>query len=603
MDAYTTEVCNEVMDSMEYTPGMSLDDMVTNAPCLGNMKCTDALVRCLEAEGVKYIFGIPGEENLDFLESIRVAEQEGRIKLILTRHEQAAGFMAATVGRLTGQPGVCLSTLGPGATNFSTAVAYAKLGGMPMLVLTGQKPIRHSKQGQFQIVDIVDHFRPITKSTNQVPDADAIPSLIRESVREALEEKPGPVHIELPEDIAGHTLGPNEYLFPIGEVRRPVPDAKAIAKAVALIHAAKRPLLCIGSGCNRKQTSKMLRRIIDETGIYAVSTQMGKGVVDETSPHFLGALALSQNDWVHTAVDWADLIVNIGHDSVEKPPFFMKHNNKPIVIHVNFYPAVVDEVYFPHHEVVGDIGNAVWQITETLKSMPKPHWDFAVFEKIREVAQRRMHHSIYTTSDAFPMDIRRVVKDIRNCMPEKSVVCLDNGMYKIWFARLYEAREPNTLLLDNALASMGAGLPSALAAKMVRPDHKVVAVSGDGGFMMNSQELETAVTLGLDVIQIVLNDNAFGMIEWKQSASRMPKWGLQLNNVDFVKYAEAYGAKGYRVTRADELTVILNKCLDEHGVHLIEVPVNYEASNRTLNVDVPDHVRELREILNKEFEY
>ena len=287
-------------------------------------RCTDVMVAALEAEGIEYCFGIPGEENLDFLDSLRTAKS---LKLVLTRHEQAAGFMAAIVGRLTGKPAACLSTLGPGATNFSTAAAYAHLGGFPMVILTGQKPIRHSKQGHFQIVDIVEHFKPITKFTKQIAEATAVPYLVRDCVRVSTEEKPGPVHLELPEDIAALPVADGTHLFPPHPIRRPVPDEKAVDNAIALLKAAKRPLLCIAAGANRKRVQNMMSQFVDKLGIFAVSTQMGKGVLPERHPQHIGCTALSANDIVHVAVEHADLILNIGHDVVEKPPFFMNPND------------------------------------------------------------------------------------------------------------------------------------------------------------------------------------------------------------------------------------------------------------------------------------
>ena len=309
------------------------------------MKASDLFIKCLEEEGVEYIFGVPGEENLDFLESLR----ESSIKLVLTRHEQAAGFMAATQGRLIGKVGVCLSTLGPGATNFVTAAAYAQLGAMPMMMITGQKPIKSSKQGLFQIVDVVDMMRPLTKFTKQVVSADSIPSRIREAFRRATEERPGAVHLELPEDVAVEES--NREPLHASLVRRPLVEEKALSAAIELLEDAKHPLLLVGAGANRKLTCKMLRRFTDEFKIPVVSTQMGKGVIDENSDEYIGCAALSNKDFVHRALEKADLIVNIGHDVVEKPPFFMSESQAK-VIHLNFSSAEVDQVYFPQVELV-----------------------------------------------------------------------------------------------------------------------------------------------------------------------------------------------------------------------------------------------------------
>ena len=470
------------------------------------MKASDLFVKALEDEGVEFVFGIPGEENLDFLDSLR---KSSRVKLILTRHEQGAGFMAATYGRLTGRTGVCLSTLGPGATNFVTAAGYAQLGAMPMMMITGQKPIKTSKQGQFQIVDVVEMMRPLTKLTHQIVSGASIPSLVREAIRVAEEERPGAVHLELPEDIAQEET--DAPLFPRDRVRRPIAEDKAIDRAVEMIVKAKRPLLLTGAGSNRKRTSRMLSQFIDKTGMPFFSTQMGKGVVDERHPLYLGNAALSANDYLHCAIEHSDLIINVGHDVVEKPPFFMRHDSFD-VIHINFSSASVDPVYFPGLEVIGDIGNSIWQITQRLE--PQPSWEFDYFARVKQCAEERLRMG--EEDNSFPVLPPRLVAAVREAMPDTGIIALDNGVYKIWFALNYQAHAPNTVLLDNSLATMGAGLPSAMGARMCNPDEKVMAICGDGGFMMNSQELETAVRLNMNLVVTVLVDNGYGMIKWKQ---------------------------------------------------------------------------------------
>src|SRR3989344_6223630 len=445
-------------------------------------KASDLFIECLEEEGVEYIFGVPGEENLDFLDSL---SRSTKIKLILTRHEQGAGFMAATYGRHTGKTGVCLATLGPGATNFVTAAAYAQLGGMPMMMITGQKPIKKSKQGRFQMLDVVAMMGPITKYTHQMASSDNIPSRVREAFRLAEEEKPGAVHIELPEDIADeHT---DSLPIKRSHSRRPTADVKSIREAVKAIEEATSPVLVIGAGANSTMTSRMLLQFIEKTGIPFLTTQLGKGVIDERHPKFLGCAALSAGDFVHRAVEAADLIVNIGHDVIEKPPFFMVRGGTE-VIHINFRSAEVDAVYFPQIEVIGDIANAVWQIGEALNDTS--HWDFTRLMAIRDANEAQIIEG--ADDNRFPVYPQRLVADIRRVLPSEGIVALDNGIYKIWFARNYKAHKPNTVLLDNALATMGAGLPSAMAAHLVYPDRPVISVCGDGGFMMNSQELETA---------------------------------------------------------------------------------------------------------------
>ena len=334
------------------------------------MKASDLFIKALENEGVKYIFGVPGEENLDFLNSLK----NSSIQLIITRHEQGAGFMAATYGRLTGKPGVCIATLGPGATNFVTPAAYAQLGGMPMFMITGQKPIKKSKQGRFQIVDIVDLMRPITKFTKQIVNANNIAPLVRECFRLATEERPGAVHLELPEDIAIEDVA--NQVFEVSDCSIPTADEKVIQQAVEMIEKAKMPLLLIGAGANRKNTSKALTDFVEKTGMPFFNTQMGKGVVDERHKLYLGTAALSDSDFLHCAINRADLIINVGHDVIEKPPFFMEHGGTK-VIHINYFPAQVDAVYFPQLNVVGDIDDSIEQMSKTITN--SPNWDFSYY--------------------------------------------------------------------------------------------------------------------------------------------------------------------------------------------------------------------------------
>jgi acetolactate synthase-1/2/3 large subunit len=534
-------------------------------------KASDLMIEALEREGVEYIFGIPGEENLDLLESLR----DSKIELVITRHEQGAAFMAATVGRLTGKLGVCLSTLGPGATNFVTAAAYAQLGAMPMMMITGQKPIKKSKQARFQIIDVVEMMGPVTKYARQIVHGANIPSAVREAVRLAEEERPGAVHLELPEDIAAEQVE-DPFFFQPEAARRPAAEEKAVRRAVEMIEAARHPLLLVGAGANRKRTSNMLTRFVEATGIPYICTQMGKGVIDERHEHYLGTAALSDKDTVHDAVAAADLVINVGHDVIEKPPFFMTKDGFK-VLHISFASAEVDAIYFPQLEVVGDIANAVWQIKEQIKV--QDHWDFSTFKSVqKDVEQVTTEKS---DDPRFPLCPQRIVADVRRAMPDDGILCLDNGMYKIWFARNYKAYQPNTILLDNALATMGAGLPSAIGASFVYPDRKILAVCGDGGFMMNSQELETAVRTRRNVTTLILRDDSYGMIRWKQEDAGFPDWGLEFGNPDFVAYAESYGANGYRVEQTDDLSRLLDQCLSQGGVNVIDVPIDY-AENASL---------------------
>ena len=540
------------------------------------IKASDLFVKCLEEEGVEWIFGVPGEENLDFLESLR----NSTIKLVVTRHEQAAAFMAATYGRLTGKAAMVISTLGPGATNLTTGIAYAHLGGMPLVALTGQKPIKKSKQGRFQIIDVVATMEPITKFAVQVPSSDKIPSLVREAFKRAEEERPGATHLELPEDIARELCSATPMHKSTS--RRPQADKLAILQAVTEIEQAVRPLVLIAAGANRKRISESLGAFIAKTGIPFFTTQMGKGVLDERNELYLGTAALTEGDYLHCAIDRADLIITVGHDVTEKPPAIMGHDGTARVIHINFYSAEVDDVYCPGLEVIGDISSAFEMLTAQIK--PSAHWNFEYFQRVRRETNAQILEN--SDSEAFPIFPQRFVSDLRAAMPDDGILTLDNGIYKVWVARNYPAYQRNTVLLDNALATMGAGLPSAIAAKITHPERKVVAVCGDGGFMMNSQELETAIRLGLDLVVVILNDNAFGMIKWKQKAMGLAPFGLDYNNPDFVQYANSYGAKGYRVQKTADFKPLLESCLDGKGVSVIELPVDYSENHRVLTEEL-----------------
>ncbi len=535
-------------------------------------KGSDLLVAALENEGVDRIFGVPGEENLDFLESLR----NSSIELVLTRHEQAAAFMAATHGRLTGRPGVCLATLGPGALNFSTGAAYAHLGAWPMILITGQKAVMSARQARFQIVDIVASMKPLTKMTRQIVSPAAIPAMVRDAFRVAMEERPGPVHLELPEDIAGEEVD-EVPVIPVHALDRPVATAAALDRAAAAILAAKRPLVMIGAACSRPSLTEALSSFVARTRLPFFNTQMGKGAVTGGSNLYMGTAALSEGDYVHEAVARADLIIAIGHDTIEKPPFLMKDNGGPKVIHVGFQSATVEQVYHPDIEVIGDIGASATALAERLEGRVV---EDAGTGELRQKILSRLNDR--AEEDRFPVTPQRLVHDVRRAMPEDGIVCLDNGMYKIWFARNYRTHVANTLLLDNALATMGAGLPSAMMASMLFPQRRVLAVCGDGGFMMNSQEMETAVRLGLNLVVIILNDSAYGMIRWKQAVDGLEDFGMRFGNPDFVRYAEAYGAKGSRITAVHQLVPTIEAAFAGGGVHLLDVPIDYSENTRVL---------------------
>ena len=532
-------------------------------------KGSDLLVSALENEGVDRIFGIPGEENLDVVESLRTSS----IELVLTRHEQAAAFMAATYGRLTGKPGVCIATLGPGALNFSTGAAYALLGAMPMIMITGQKGILSSRQGRFQIVDVVAAMKPLTKLTRQIVSCQMIPTLVRDAFRVAQEERPGPVHLELPEDIAADHCD-NVALVPPHAVELPVASAEALDRAATIILQAQRPLLMFGAAASRPRSTQQLADFVVRTGIPYFTTQMGKGTVPAGTDLYMGTTALSERDYVHEAIERADVIVTIGHDTVEKPPFIMGPRG-PTVIHVSYESANIEQVYFPQAEVIGNIGPSLKLLADRLEGRMT---NARALVPLRDGILSRV--AARATEDRFTP--QRIVHDVRAVMPSDGIVALDNGMYKIWFARNYRTKKANTLLLDNALATMGAGLPSAMMAALLYPERRVMAVCGDGGFMMSGQELETAMRLKLNLIVLILEDHAYGMIRWKQAVEKFPDFGMQFNNPDFVMYAQSFGAKGLRIDKIADLQPSLQRAFDERGVHVIVVPIDYSENERVL---------------------
>ncbi|WP_298366842.1 acetolactate synthase large subunit [uncultured Bradyrhizobium sp.] len=546
------------------------------------VKGSDLLVAALENEGVERVFGVPGEENLDVVESLR----KSSIKLIVTRHEQAAAFMAATYGRLTGKPGVCMTTLGPGALNLTTGAAYALLGAMPMVMLTGQKGILSSRQAKFQIVDIVNTFRPLTKLSLQIVSGATIPTLVRDAFRIATQERPGPVLLELPEDIAREEIAPVE-IVPPHPIEIPIAHAAALDRAADMILKAQRPLIMLGAAASRPRSTAGIGDFVRRTKIPFFTTQMGKGTVSGGTNQYMGTAALSERDYVHEAIDRADLIIAIGHDTIEKPPFIMGPKG-PQVIHVSYTAANVEQVYFPQCEVIGDVGPSLELLADRVAGK-LPH--ASALLSLREGILAKITDR--ATEGRWPPTPQRIVHDVRQVIPEDGIVALDNGMYKIWFARNYRTLLANSLLLDNALATMGAGLPSAMMAAMLYPKNRVLAVCGDGGFMMNSQEMETAVRLKLNLVILILEDSAYGMIRWKQAVDNFPDFGLTFGNPDFVKYAESYGAKGSRIESTEAIVPTLERAFSGGGVHLVVVPIDYTENKRVLVDELREKVQQI----------
>jgi len=532
------------------------------------MKASDLLVKCLENEGVEYVYGVPGEENLDFLESLK----HSSIKLIVTRNEQTAVFMAATYGRLTGKAGVALATLWPGATNMVTGIAHAQLGGMPLIVITGQKPIKKSKQGRFQIIDVVDMMRPITKRATSVPNGNRIPSIVRQAFKVAEDEKPGAVHIELAEDIAAEEVT-QITMFPPHKIRRPQIDQKMLSILVDRIRQAKTPMILIWSGANRKRITKYLTKFIEKTHIPFFTSQMGKWVVNEALPQYIGTAALTAKDYIHPIIDMADLLIVVGYDIVEKPTNYRHNHPDRQVIHINFTPAHVDDIYMPQLEVIGDIGNTFWQLDET--DLNASIWNFDAVYSAANTMKEQMAANMHLENDSTVLMPRRMIAELRWLLGTEDILALDNGFYKVRVARNYPAYAPNTVLLDNALATMGAGYSVGMTAKMLNPKQKVLCLVGDGWLLMNLWDIETAVRLWLDLVIVVLNDSAYGMIKWKQKDMWFADYGLDLGNPNFIQLAESFGATGLRVEHKDDFAWTIQQALNNTGVTIVEVVFAY----------------------------
>jgi acetolactate synthase-1/2/3 large subunit len=544
------------------------------------MKASDLFIKQLEEEGVQYIFGLPGEENLDLIESL----VHSSIQLIVTRHEQAAAFMAATYGRLTGRAGVCLSTLGPGATNLVTGIAHGQLIGAPLVSISGQKALRHNRQGKFQMIDIVSLMKPITKGAVAIADGDMIPTVIRDAFKTAERERPGAFHIELPEDVAAEQT--TALIQKRHEMRRPSPDPILLDQAAEMIRQAKTPLIFIAGGANRALISQALFDFIDLTGIYVVHTQMGKGIIPDDCSTSLFATGIHLHDYVHCGMDRADLIITIGYRTVEYPPFIWNEYLDKKIINIDFTPSDTDPNFNPDLEITGDIASTLRGLEKRLTEKRT----FPIFERTRALVQGKIDAVI---PDSYPLHPQAVVRKVREALGRDDILTLDNGIYKLWFSRLYPTYAPNTLLLDNALATMGAGLPTAMAAKLLIPGKRVLAVCGDGGFMMNSQELETVLRCGLPLVVLILNDNAYGFVKWKQQKKGFLPFAMDYGNPDFVRYAESFGIAGYRIKPGDDLAAVLEGAFASGKPAVIECPIDYSVNYDVFSVELGNLVCEI----------
>lgn len=557
------------------------------------MKSSDLFVKCLENEGVEYIFGIAGEENLDLLDSLA----RSRIKFITTRHEQAAAFMAATYGRLTGNPGVVLSTLGPGATNLMTGVAYAQLGAMPMVVITAQKAANSEDGPRFQRVDVIEMIRPVSKMSVSLSEPDDIPRVIRSAFELSLSGRPGVTHIELPEDVAKKVAAKIPLIR--AEIKEPVAEQAVIDQAASMISEANKPLVMFGGMACRNGNSKALSDFIKQTGIPFFTTQLGKGAVDERSDLYLGTASDVKGLPLHEIIKESDLIISIGYDSSEKQPYVAQVSSAN-VLNVNAYVEEESSVRV-RLNVIGETGETVSRLSSAVKS--RNYWKGSTLsefklqqlkvgvEDVRSLSSDLfgggMEDESYeldpyeavsvdgSSEEQVKLTMEQLIVALQSVMSKNSIVCLDNGLYKLEFAEKYRAVSWNSVLLDNSLATMGAGLPSAIAAKLLYPKSQVVAVVGDGGFMMSSQELETMSRIGLAVKIIIIDDNGFGMIRWKQEAEGLRENGLKFGNPEWSKYVESFGIKYVELSDPDTLQGDLKRALVSRGSVIMHMSVDY----------------------------
>jgi len=533
------------------------------------MKASDLFVKALEEEGIEYIFGVPGEENADFMMSL---EKSNKIKFILTRHEQGAAFMAEIYGRLTGQPAGCLGTLGPGATNLITGVADSNMDRAPMLVLTGQGASTRLHKESHQIMDVVAMFKPVTKWATTVLHPDNIPEIVRKAVRLARSEKPGAVHIELPEDVAKAET--NKLPLSVKRYRRSVADEQILQATFSQILAAKNPIIIAGNGCIRKRASEQLRKFCDLTGIGVISTFMAKGCVDMDADYCLYTIGLGTKDIVSCAVDEADLVITIGYDMVEYHPKLWNGDGQKSVIHIDFLPAEIDENYQPNIEVVGDLAHSIKRLNEFAHKYADIKFDLPNQAAVRREMMQEIN--AYKDDDAKgTIKPQKVLCDVRKVLDRDDILLSDVGAHKMWIARQYQCYEPNTCLIPNGFCSMGFSLPGAIAASLVHPHRNILSISGDAGFMMNMQEMETARRLNSNIVAMVWEDNAYGLIAWKQENEFGRHTDLSFGNPDWLQLASSFGWHGHHVSNSSDLESTLKAALAEDGPSLVIVPIDY----------------------------
>lgn len=538
------------------------------------MRTAELFIRCLENEGVELLFGLPGEENIDLLDVLL----ESPIRVIATRHEQGAAFMADVHGRLTGRAGVALSTLGPGATNLVTGIADANMDHAPVVAIAGQAATTRMHKESHQHLDLVELFRPITKYGTQVREPEIIPEVLRKAFKVAEAEKPGASFIDLPENIARAEVEGIEPLTRQAAMAPVAPEAK-IAQAAELLSAARHPLVMAGNGVIRAGASEDLVRFAETLNLPVANTFMAKGVIPASHPLSLGAVGLHSRDYVSYAFDRADLVVCVGYDMVEYPPDRWHGDRRAKILHIDSNPAEVDTHYIVEAGLIGDVGEALGELTERVA--PK---EGEPAREIHRVIVRILED--HAEDPGFPIKPQRILWELRQALDPEDLVISDVGAHKLWVARQYPAERPNTCLISNGFASMGIGLPGAIAAKLIHPDRTVVTVTGDAGFLMNVQELETAVREKTPIVVLIWNDSAYGLIEWHQKEHFGRSAFIDFTNPDFVRLAESFGAKGYRIETADELGPALRQAIEDDTVVILDCPVDYSQNLKELEVEL-----------------
>lgn len=536
------------------------------------MTAAELLVRCLENEGVKYIFGIPGEENLDVMQALR----NSSIQFITTRHEQGAAFMADVYGRLTGKAGVCLSTLGPGATNLVTGVADANSDGAPLVAITGQVDTNRMHITSHQFLDLVQMFTPITKRSKQIVRPDSINEIVRIAFKYAESEKPGAAHIDLPNDIAKLPVSEDPNVMPMRHtaVHQELTGVADVEKAAGLIFQAEHPVILAGHSAVRAHAAEALTKFAEQLKIPVINTMMAKGIIPMDNRYSMGTMGIPQRDFQNVMLDNSDLVIAVGYDIVEFSPSKWNRTQNHKIIHLDVRPAHIHSLYQPQVQVVGDISDSLEKIAVRCHRENEPELFFRLKKLMLE------DYSAAESDDGFPIKPQRVLHDIRQVLGQEDILISDVGAHKMWIGRQYNCYHPNTCIISNGFASMGISVPGAIAAKLIYPEKKVLAVSGDGGFMMNCQEMETALRIGVPIVVMIFNDSGYGLIRWKQEDHFGSSCFTDFTNPDFVKFAESMGAKGYRIQSAEEIIPVLEDAFSQNVPCIIDCPIDYSENTR-----------------------